>query len=293
MTEVQTKSQAPSVADELQSVIDDILSGKTLADTSKTIAAAQALNIEPSSVQIVGEQRDIEAKFAEAIEPIKAALQGKENLTREDIANMVKASELLDKLIAINEGRTSLETEVTAQTILQGFRKLDDGVIELTLPVGTTIQDAGNILNAAAKEKGMKYPVFNDGNAEFWEKIEAITDLQTKPGKTYRFKIPTDSLRKTKIEQVRDHGEGAPLGAIAIAEACERLNTENNGTLFKDAGGNKVWVRGSTPGVVLYSSDGDGVYVGGSRDDIGDRYVAYGRTMSPSRIRFQPGIKKS
>ncbi|MCB0329147.1 MAG: hypothetical protein KDD70_05775, partial [Bdellovibrionales bacterium] len=252
MTEVETKSQAPSEADELQSVVNDILSGTTLAVTSKTIAAAEALSIEPSSLQIVGEQRNLEAKFAEAIAPIKTALQGKENPTSEDLANMVKARQLLDKLIAINEGRTSLETEVTADTILQGFKKLDGGVIELTLPVGTTIQEAGKLLNAAAKEKGMKFPVF-ECDAGFWAKNEENTSLQTEPGRTYQFKIPTDSVSKTRAEQVRDHGEGAPLGAIAIAEACERLNTENNGTLFKDANGNKVWVRGSAPGVALHS----------------------------------------
>ncbi|MGA1191529.1 MAG: hypothetical protein ACO3XO_04540 [Bdellovibrionota bacterium] len=274
MTEIEKKSQVPSVKDVFEKVVDHILSGATLVDTSEKIAAAGVVSIEPSALQIVGEQRNIEAKFAEAIEPIKAALQRKENPTREDIANMVKARALLDKLIAINEERTNLETEVTAKTILQGFKKLDDGVIELTLPFGTSIQEAGKLLNAAAREDGMEYPVFYEGHADWWRKNEANGDLQTKPGHTYRFEIVTGAVLKTRSEQVRDHGKAAPLGAIAIAEACERLNTENSGTLFK-ADGDKVWVRGSAPGVALHSTANDGVNVYGPHDDYRYGLVAF------------------
>ena len=63
---------------------------------------------------------------------------------------------------------------------------------------------------------GMDYPVFYEGDAEFWAKNEADAGLQTEPGKTHQFTIPTDSVSKTKQKQVKDHGEGAPLGAIAI-----------------------------------------------------------------------------
>lgn len=169
----------------------------------------------------------------------------------------------------------ALEPNITAETILQGFKKLDGGVIELTLPVGTTIQQSGRLLNAAAREKGMKFPVFFEGNAEFWKDNEANDALQTIPGKTYRFKIPADSVSKTRAKQIKEYGQGAPLGAVAIAETCERLNTENNGTLFRDANGNKVWVRGSAPGVVRGSNSGVGVSVWGRRDDDRSAEVAY------------------
>jgi len=158
-------------------------------------------------------------------------------------------------------------TAVTAETILQGFKKLSDGVIEMTLPVGVTIQQAGKILNRAAREKGIKIPIFYEGQKDFWGKNEANKELRTVPGQTYLFKILTDSVSKAKSEQVRDHGEGAPLGIVCLAEACERYNTKNKGTLFKDASGAEVLVRGSAPGVALYSFSPDGISVGGS-DDI-------------------------
>lgn len=171
-------------------------------------------------------------------------------------------------------------TAVTADTILQGFKKLSDGVIKLTLPVGVTIQKAGEILNRAAKNKEMEFSVFYEGQKDFWQKNEANEDLRTKPGKTYLFKIPTDSVSKTKSEELRDHGEGAPLGALAIAEACERLNTTNEGTLFKGVSGDRVWVRGSAPGVALFSYSRSGVFVNGSGDDGRDGRVAFASSVS-------------
>lgn len=179
--------------------------------------------------------------------------------------------------------------EVTAETILRGFRKFEDGIsgltlpvgmsteelgrrpnIALTLPVGMTIQEAGKLLNAAAKEKGMTYPVFAEASADFWAKNEADPELQTKPGQTYRFKIPSHSLDMKRVEQEAKYGNrGAPLGALAIAEACERLN---QGTLFPRVDRSmgtteKAWVRGSAPGVALRFYEKHGVCVRGFADD--------------------------
>jgi len=171
-------------------------------------------------------------------------------------------------------------TAVTAQTILQGFKKLSDGVIEMTLPLGVTIHEAGKILNRAAKEKGIEIPVFYEGQKDFWEENEAKKDFRTEPGQECRFKIPTDSALKTKSQQVRDHGEAAPLGIVCLAEACERYNTENKGTLFKDASGTNVWVRGSAPGVALGSGSLGGVYVFGNGDDDRGDDVAFASSVS-------------
>jgi hypothetical protein len=170
----------------------------------------------------------------------------------------------------------ALESIVTAETILQGLKKLDNDVIEFTLPVGTTIQEAGKILNTAAREKGMEHPVFYESDAKFWETNEANDDLRTKPGETYRFKISIDSVSKTRAKQIEDYGEGAPLGAVAIAEVCQRLKEGNDTSLFiDDSDGNKVWVRGLTPGIVLASTPDRGVDVGGTRDDVGSYTVAF------------------
>ena len=284
MAEVKQAKQAPSLTDELQSTVDDILAKTTLADTSKAVSAAEALGIDPASLQVVGKARNIEQLFADAIEPIKAALSGFIiNPTRDDIAKMVKANELLDKLIAISGARA----EIKAKDILKGFKKHDEGVIELTLPHGTTIQEAGELLNAAAREKRMKRPVFDESRKGFWKANEADDDHATFPGRTYQFRIATDSASKTRAEQVRDHGEGAPLGAIVIAEACERLNSFNLETLFKNANGDKVWVHGSNVGVdvrgmtdgFVISSATRGVTVYSKPDDLLCDNTAFAATI--------------
>lgn len=166
--------------------------------------------------------------------------------------------------------------KVTAQDILDGFKyNKNTGEIELTLPKGVTIQEAGEILNASAKDRQMEKPVFYTENKETWSKIEANQKTKTEAGKTYKFSIPTDSVDKTRAEQEEDHGTGAPLGAIAIAEACHRLNTQNEGTLFKDANGHRVWVCGSASGFALFSFSSDGVCVYGYEGDFCDISVAF------------------
>ena len=212
----------------------------------------------------------------------------RELLTEETLALTDEISELTEKggeealreALKLTEKKTEIANilfrqEITADTILAGYTKHEDGTIEITLPQGATIQEAGEILNRAAENKGFGYPVFYEGDKAFWEKNEANPKLCTKPGESYRFRIPPDSVSKTKAEQVEEFGPGASLGAIAIAEACERLKEGNDKTLFKDVDGDKVWVRGSAPGVALCSSSHDGVYVYGYDDDPRHNNVAF------------------
>jgi hypothetical protein len=181
------------------------------------------------------------------------------------------------KVTATSTGleEASQQTTLSVEGILQGFKKVFGGAIEITLPKGASVQAAGELLNAAAIEKGMKYPVFFEGDAEYWEKHEANASLRTEPGQAYHFTIATSALSKTRDEQTRYHGKGAPLGAIAIAEACERLQSEDRNSLFKDALGNKIYLRGATPGVVLDSDMFSGVIVHGHGDNRQDDFVAF------------------
>jgi hypothetical protein len=133
-----------------------------------------------------------------------------------------------------------------------GYKKYEDGSVEITMPKDGKIQELGKALNAEAKAGGISRPVFYEDQAGFWQNNEANPDLQTEPGKTYRFRIPSDSLDKNRNKQTKDYGSLRPLGAIALAEACERLQTKNEGCLYK-IGGRPVWVRGATPGVALDS----------------------------------------
>ncbi|MCB0336439.1 MAG: hypothetical protein KDD62_09035, partial [Bdellovibrionales bacterium] len=64
----------------------------------------------------------------------------------------------------------------------------------------------------------------------------------------------------------------------------ERLSTPNKGTLFKDANGNNVWVRGSAPGVALHSYPSYGVRVDSIYDGSRDGPVAFAPSV-PARIK--------
>jgi len=180
-----------------------------------------------------------------------------------------------------------LTRQPSVKDILQSYNKFSDGVIEITLPFGTSVQKAGEILNSAAKEKGMEYPVLYEGDVKLWAKNEANDDLQTKPGRIYQFKVPTDSVSKTKEEQIKEYGPAAPLGAITIAEACERFITENRETLFKNTDGKRLWVRGSAPGVALYSFAGHGVevYIRNDDDDDHDNDVAFAPSVPAKELK--------
>jgi hypothetical protein len=127
------------------------------------------------------------------------------------------------------------------------------------MPKDGKIQELGRASNAEAKAGGMSSPVFCEDQA-FWQKNEANPDLQTEPGKTYRFRIPQGSRDRSPDQaEFLFHAPLAPLGAIALAEACERLQTNNEGSLYK-IDDRSVWVMGATPGVALLSSV-NGVFV--------------------------------
>jgi hypothetical protein len=206
--EVERKQELPSAADELESVVNDMLSGATLAGTSKVAAAAQALGIEPGSLQIAGAQRNIEAKFAEAIAPIKEALEGKTNPTREDVAKMLKANKLLDKLIEINEGRTCSETE--------DFRRSDGGVSACALGGGRRLPDVSEEhksdlkvllegqrkrLLAEVKECGMDYEKAFETLRGATETVGAMVLRET-------LESYVDKLRELLLAKTKEEGRG-------------------------------------------------------------------------------------
>ncbi len=192
-----------------------------------------------------------------------------------DLARRCGAFEKLKvALAAANREISPTTTQITAEQILAGYSK-DGGSVKFTLPQGIKIGEgenpvfvAGEILNAAAQAQGLGL-VFDGRDAEFWRGNEADPDLRTVPGQEYVLTIDLASLGKDRPLQLSDHGPGVPNGAIALAEACERLIPKQQGTLFKDARGNNIWVRGLTPGVALCSDSAGGVRVGG---DVGSGY---------------------
>ena len=261
MTEVvQDQKAIDQVAEDLASQVFDAAGERFISE----LRAVDPEAAEKVTVAIAAAKAEFTPEVAREIRELKEA--GDEDSLRKALKQVQR---LKDLLILSENSRSALKKEVTAEDILKGFKKLEDGIIEMTLPEGlevkkgeTPIDAAGRILNEAAKAKGMPKPVFYEGQEAFWKKNEANSELQTVPGKTYSFKIPTNSPGKSRAKQEKIFGnKGAPIGAIAIAEACERLNTKNKDTLFKDKDGNKVWVRGSARGVALYSRTFVGVVV--------------------------------
>lgn len=182
----------------------------------------------------------------------------------------------------VNAAKTALAAAVTAKEILDGFKpNYDTGIHEFTAPEALKdfgpewVSEAGRILNAAARAKGLEDPVFEERNNYFWSRVEADTALQTIPGKTYTFKVHFDSIEKDKARQIKEHGngdKGAPNAVIALADACERLKSSNQNTLLRDQDGEKVWVRGLADGASHYSHDENGCYV---HTEVGDERADY------------------
>ena len=230
---------------------------ETLQDSLKAVGVNLDLNKVPAG--------QVPRIFEEALESVLTTPIGK-----------LPVAKILAIAQEVKNRSAALEKVVTADTILQGYKKLAGGVIEITLPEGISIQDLGKLLNAAAREKGIG-PVFYEGNARLWAELGSDPELSTEGRRTYRFRIEPDSFYKTRAEQVRDHGKGAPLGAIAISEACERLF--NNATLFKNTDGEPIWVRGSTPQVALNSYD-KGVRARDNSDGVGASNGAFAACYS-------------
>lgn len=148
--------------------------------------------------------------------------------------------------------------ELLLQELLASYKKHRDGTIEITLPKGLTVPGAGELLNREALRRGLEYPAFHMLDAEFWRKNEQDPRYSTEAGVPQRFKIAAESAGKSRLQQQNDHGGAAPLAAVALAEACERLS---GGSLFCADKGDQNWVRGAAPGVALITYHSTGVFV--------------------------------
>jgi len=168
---------------------------------------------------------------------------------------------------------------ITAEDILSGYRKLDGGAIEFSLPEGVSVQEAGELLNTLAEQKGMSSPVFDVTHQRFWEENESTEGQGVISNRIYHFRIIPEAASKSRQQQVQDHGAPVSIGVVALAEACEKIQTENTASLLCDGFGHNALIRGATRGVVLGADSLNGVGVYTCSDSIAVKGIAFAASV--------------
>ena len=259
MAQTQEIKEA-TMLEELKEAKLGILASATLLDdgvqSSKLLKATRILK--GSKVR----QREAKKIFLEKIKLLNKTLDSRP-LTRGDAAAYSIAYAQFKEIIDINKEQTP-GTKLMATMILNGYKRDPEnpqGVIKIEAPYGLSIQNAGEILNVEAKERGLKYHPFYEGRKAYWDINEANAEFSTKPGRVYKFKL-TRSYK----------GKCAPLGAIALAGACELLLNQKN-----LSGQGDSYIGGSSRGAVLRSLETTGIHI--------QEYRSYvpGHPVLPSR----------
>lgn len=106
---------------------------------------------------------------------------------------------------------------------LLGYRRTATHV-DITLPVGLPFADALLLLNREAQARGMA-PLL-DEREPAWEWIESRPALRTEPGNRYSMPAPFPRIATAEMRP----------GAVALAEACERIAMSNDGSLMQGPG---------------------------------------------------------
>lgn len=156
-----------------------------------------------------------------------------------------------------------------SQSILEkvGYKREAEGVIEITIPPGMSINQLGEALNAEAKKKQLESArsnaeyeaclrndykrVFDSLSSSFWSSQEDFQAGALVPGVAYRFRAPENAVGKTREQQTRAFGRLVPLPLVALADACERVRTNLQGGLFPEG----VLIRDGACKAVLEATD--------------------------------------
>ena len=143
--------------------------------------------------------------------------------------------------------------------VIDSYKRYGGDTIEV---VGANIQEAGLALNNEARKAGISTPVFCEGNDQYWEYLQNKTNSRVEVGQVYRFRfVSSSNIFFLSTLSVDSKNFVPPLAIVALAEACERLISRNDETLFKDNNGEKLWVLGESEDVALWSSSLTGVEV--------------------------------
>lgn len=201
--------------------------------------------------EVLGIKADIKnLTVRESLAAIDRKIEALIELTKpiENSRNM-SAQEFLEKL---KERGEALKVLVKLERIIDPgpsaaerlrFRKHFDGLIEITLPYGSSIREMGRELNAEAlRRTGRGIGSVVDMDPAFWSGNEVHDIYQMRPGQTYKFRLSSNSAPQG------GRGSGlAPLGAIALAELCMRLESGESLVMDGDSG----LVSGATPDAAI------------------------------------------
>lgn len=158
------------------------------------------------------------------------------------------------------EIQSHLRKMVSAEQLLKNCIEHSNGLIEVTYPDFLSIQDIGKILNQEARNRGLKDPVFCEGQESGWQIFEKNHSSSAVPGQTYQFMIPAESVSRDLIYSEKTFGPAAPSAVVAFAEACKKLSSKNTESLFQNEEGESFRVQCSTGEDVLGSNE-YGVYL--------------------------------
>ncbi|MCB0331388.1 MAG: hypothetical protein KDD70_17075 [Bdellovibrionales bacterium] len=251
------------------------LTGK-LFDAAGSRFLSELKGINPSAASTVDEAlKAIKSKFspdaAKEIRELKEA--GDEKSLREALDKLERLRKLL-----CDENESQLQNQVSAESIVDSLSlNLTSGAVTITPPEALKefgagwIHKAGKILNAA-RGADTKYPVFDERDESTWTIIERDPTQRTVPGDTYSFKIHFNTVGQPRDALRERLGQGAPLAALALAEAIIRFKTHNVASLFSSSEAVSVYVQGSSESRSLFSDKMHGVGIC-NYDDSNDREV--------------------
>jgi hypothetical protein len=186
-----------------------------------------------------------------------------------------------------------LHCQERAEKILQGIHQHKNGLIEVVLPVEMTFLEAMEILNGAARERGMPHDLFSLEDRRFWEANESDQRLRLVPGERHFFSLEHDASLERRSDQLKQFGSSVPLAALALAETAERLRSEGTSSFFEPIPGGNTWVRGRTPGALLSVSHRGTVFVLPGVDDESRERTVYAREVLDIEDHLEDGNSSS
>lgn len=173
---------------------------------------------------------------------------------------------------ASKTGHTTAEERMSALLKKIGFKRLENGGAEVTVPQCMTIEEFGKKANVICKELGIR-PAFYEEQSDFWQQEESDPSTQTVANVKYRFRVEDKLVRKTRRDQLEILASGGrempPIGALAMATICVHIQSQGQEDFLKN-----LWVRASAFGVALRSRDGGvGVFFGSTFGEWSDPHV--------------------
>lgn len=169
------------------------------------------------------------------------------------------------KLIAANIGVDRDLTKI-AQEILDSYSSRADRndfprhLARITMPTGTAFLQVVHALNVYAEERSLGPLIArSDFGDNRWMDIQEEIPFRVEPGKAQHVQKLTGSVWQSWSSCFEKYGRGAPVGIIALVDACERIsNGGRYGIIDRNRRSSEV-LRGSKMEYALHFVSGRGV----------------------------------